>query len=149
MDREKIIQLINDFEAGSGVFLVEAKLTPSKLTVFIDKEDGIGIEECSRLHRWLYQQLDPAGFNDTHEIEVSSPGLDQPLKVFQQFIKGIGKRVHVVLPDGRRMDGKINQADQDGFQLQHESIEKLNVEKKREALSRFSYPEVKEVKLEY
>lgn len=91
-------------------FLVEIKIKPTNnVKVFLDGDQGITIEKCISINRALYKlleesQLFPEG---DFSLEVSSPGLDEPLKLYRQYVKNTGRLVEVVLKDGRKMDGKL------------------------------------------
>src|SRR5665213_3445944 len=80
-------------------FLVDVTVSASnKIKVTIDNFEGLAIDECVNMSRWIESQLD----RDTEdfELEVSSPGLDQPFKVIRQYQKNIGKEVDVKFIDG-------------------------------------------------
>ncbi|MFM7767519.1 MAG: ribosome maturation factor RimP [Bacteroidota bacterium] len=81
---EKISSLVQEWIGSSDRFLVEVKSSPSKVTVYIDKPTGITLQECAELSRLITDTLEPEGVWETHEVEVSSPGMDQPLRVYQQ-----------------------------------------------------------------
>lgn len=149
IDLNYIKQLIENKLAGTEQFLVDARISPGKLFVFIDKPAGITIDECSALSRHLTNELEPQGFLEKHEIEVSSPGLDKPLKVFNQYLKGIGRVVSVVTANGKFHKGKLVAANNDGFELLEISEEKKQNKKiiNEKNLS-LNYSEVKETKIE-
>ncbi len=106
-DLNKITGLIEKKLEGTDQFLVEVKLSPGKLSVFIDKPEGVILEDCIALNRFLFQELESTGFNESHEIEVSSPGMDKPLKVSKQYLKRIGRNIKVITADGTLHKGKI------------------------------------------
>src|SRR5688500_6916119 len=115
--QERVENIINQWIKGTDCFLVEAKITPTKITVFIDKPSGVTLDECIRLNRHLTEELDPEGVWETHELEVSSPGMDQPLKVFQQYQRRIGNQVRIITREGREHKGKLQKADESGIEL--------------------------------
>lgn len=97
-------------ESDPGFFLVEARITPGNhVKVFVDGDTGITIEKCVASNRALYKHLETEGiFSDgDFSLEVSSPGLDEPLKLLRQYQKNIGRNVEVVLTDGSRREGKL------------------------------------------
>lgn len=106
---------IQDFVAGitahSGtVFPVEIKISPANdIKVFLDADDGITIEKCTSVNKVLYKYIEESGlFSDGNfSLEVSSPGLDEPLKLLRQYIKNIGRKVEVVMNDGSKQEGKL------------------------------------------
>lgn len=150
VDIQYITKLINTKLEGSDAFLVEVKLSLGKLTVFIDKPAGITIEECSALSRYLSSELEDTGFNDMHETEVSSPGMDQPLKIFQQYKRRIGKNVRVITSSGQVHTGKLLEAGENSFSILETTIVKEKKKKiKTEKNIQLNYRDVKEAKVEF
>lgn len=104
-----------------GHFVVDVvasfKGTPGKVLVIVDGDKGIGIDDCAELSRELSKILDetnliPQAFN----LEVSTPGLDQPLKSKRQYVKNIGRSVRVRQTD-KTEEGKLTAVDDSGIQL--------------------------------
>jgi ribosome maturation factor RimP len=149
-DKNYFIQVIESKLSGTEQFLVDVKLSPGRLAVFIDKPAGITIEECTALNRFLINELEPSGFMDSHEIEVSSPGMDQPLKIYKQYQRRIGRNVKVIMPDGKLHKGKLLSANDNEFELLETIETKENKKKiKRESNLKLNYNQIKEVKLEF
>lgn len=93
-----------------GFFLVEIKISPSyNIRVFLDADQGITIDELVQINRTLHKQLIESGLfpGNNFSLEVSSPGLDEPLKVLRQYFKNIGKDVEVLRKDGIKTEGKL------------------------------------------
>lgn len=91
-------------------FLVEIRIKPTNnVKVFLDGDNGITIEKCIAINRALYKQLEGSGIfpNDDFSLEVSSPGLDEPLKSDRQYRKNVGRKVEVLLKDGVKLEGKL------------------------------------------
>jgi ribosome maturation factor RimP len=148
MGKEEIRGLAEAFMGNSDQFLVDIRLSPSRLAVFIDKPTGITLEECMALSRHLTANLENTGFLETHELEVSSPGMDMPLIVPQQYLRRIGKEVKVLKNDGKEAKGILKSAGNDGFELMIVTEKKENKKKIRtEELQKFAYNEVRETKL--
>lgn len=81
-------------------FVVEVVLSlrrnPKKITVVLDGDHGISVEDCAELNRTLSVALDNEDLmEDSYLLEVTSPGLDQPLKLLRQYRKNVGRRVRV------------------------------------------------------
>ena len=98
--------LVND----PSFFLVEIKVKPTNnFKVFLDGDQGITIEKCITYNRALYRKMEEAGFfpDGDFSLEVSSPGLDEPLKLYRQYKKNIGRNVEVLLKDGIKKTGKM------------------------------------------
>lgn len=93
-------------------FLVEIRIKPTNnVKVFLDGDNGITIEKCIAINRALYKQLEGSGIfpNDDFSLEVSSPGLDEPLKSDRQYRKNVGRKVEVLLKDGVKLEGKLTE----------------------------------------
>ncbi|MFM7823944.1 MAG: hypothetical protein ACKPB3_09250 [Bacteroidota bacterium] len=145
---EKISSLVQEWIGSSDRFLVEVKSSPSKFTVYIDKPTGITLQECAELSRIITDTLEPEGVWETHELEVSSPGMDQPLRVYQQYLRRIGRQARVVTREGREHKGVIASADKTGFELTESQSRKENKKKIiTETKNRFEYEHIKETKL--
>jgi ribosome maturation factor RimP len=146
--KNKIEAIVNEWVGSSDRFLVEVKTSPSKVTVFIDKPTGIALDECSALNKYITAQLDPEGVWETHELEVSSPGMDQPLKVYQQYLRRIGREIKVVTTQGIEHKGLLKSANETKFELQEITSRKENKKKiLTEVNHHFSYSQIKETKL--
>jgi len=91
-------------------FLVDVKLKPgNNIQVFADADAGLPLSRCIAYNKALYKLIEEATlFNEgDFELEVSSPGLEEPLKLNRQYQKNIGRLVEVVLKDGRKITGKL------------------------------------------
>lgn len=92
------------------LFLVEIKIKPtSNIKVFIDGDKGISIEKLVQFNRSLYKQLEASELfpNGDFSLEVSSPGLDEPLKLRRQYLKNVGRYVEVLTNEGIKTEGKL------------------------------------------
>ena len=100
MDRsesvERLRRLIESLVAEAGVELVDLELSGGRLRVFLDKEGGIKLDDCARMNRAIGDLLaarDAA--SGRYVLEVSSPGLDRPLKTARDFARCVGQKVRV------------------------------------------------------
>jgi ribosome maturation factor RimP len=99
-------------------FLVELKLRPgNQVRIFLDGDQGITIEKCVQFNRSLYRLIDQAGIFPAGDfsLEVSSPGVDEPLKQLRQYRKNVGRRVEVLLTDGTKKIGRLLETREDGI----------------------------------
>ena len=97
-------------EANPKHFLVEIRVKPTNnFKVFIDGDEGVTLSELVSYNRKLYRQIEESGaFPDgNYSLEVSSPGLDEPLKMQRQYNKNVGRFVEVTLNDGTKREGKM------------------------------------------
>ena len=115
MNGESQIQALEKMIGGiidgtPGIFLVEMKLLPgNNIKVFVDGDNGIAIDKLVQYNRGFYKQIEESGFfpNGDFSLEVSSPGLDEPLKLHRQYVKNMGRYVDVVMKDGIKHEGKM------------------------------------------
>ena len=94
-------------------FLIEIKVKPTNnIKVYIDGDKGISIEKCVYFNRLLYKKIDEAGLfpQGDFSLELSSPGVDKPLKLHRQYLKNIGRSIEVTFNDGSKQEGKLLQA---------------------------------------
>jgi ribosome maturation factor RimP len=106
MDKKAIKEFIKREIEGKDIFLVDVLLKPGNVIhIFVDKPDGITIEECVQLSRDFTSAFDRDV--EDYDLQISSPGLDMPLKVKEQFDKNRDKQVQVILPDGKKLKGTL------------------------------------------
>ena len=123
MDAGASLKKIEDFVAGitsqSGtVFPVEIKISPANdIKVFLDADDGITIEKCTSVNKALYKYIEETRlFQDGNfSLEVSSPGVDEPLKLHRQYKKNTGRKVEIVLKDDNKIEGILRIAGDDAI----------------------------------
>lgn len=130
-------------------YLVDITVSASnKIRVTIDNFRGISIQECVSMSRWIENNLDRE--TEDFELEVTSPGLDQPFKVFRQYEKNIGREVEVKLTDGNKVEGKLVSAANEQVEIEQQVREKTEGKKGKQLVVRkFSFPvsEIKETKV--
>ena len=143
---ESLVQalLAND----SGYFLVEVRVKPTNnLKIFIDGDQGISIEKCVQINRGLYKKLEELGLfpNGDFSLEVSSPGLDEPLKLLRQYKKNIGRQVELILQDGSKKEGRLMEVSEDGIIIE----ETKGKNKKKEVINHtFLFDNIKTTKIQ-
>lgn len=125
-----------------AVFLVEIRIKPTNnVKIFLDGDNGITIEQCISINRALFKQVEGSGLfpNDDFSLEVSSPGLDEPLKLPRQFRKNIGRLVEIMLHDGAKLEGKLTDVKEDSI-----TVEEI---KSKKPISQKHKPTAKQVEL--
>jgi ribosome maturation factor RimP len=132
----------------TGYFLVEIRIKPTNnIKIFLDGDNGISIEKCVQVNRGLYKQLEAEGLfpADDFSLEVSSPGLDEPLKLLRQYKKNIGRPVEILLQDGSKKEGRLLEVGEDGIIV--EEIRGKN--KKKEVINHtFLFDNIKTTKIQ-
>ena len=103
---KKLSELLTELP---GYFLVEISVKPTNnIKVFVDADQGAAIDQLSKINRALYKWVEENLFpNGDFSIEVSSPGLEEPLKLDRQYLKNIGRMVEIVLKNGLKKEGKL------------------------------------------
>lgn len=99
--------------------VVSAKKSPARIIVFIDGDEGVSIDDCADISRSLAEELDKNGALENYTLEVSTPGVDQPLKLKRQYLKNVGRRLKVQTAGGQ-IEGKLIAADGEKLTLETE-----------------------------
>ncbi|MFN8297375.1 MAG: hypothetical protein U0T69_14350, partial [Chitinophagales bacterium] len=134
--KEIIEKEINTYFENSNLFLVEVKvLTNGKIEIFADGKTNITIDECAQISKHIHHFLEENNLmSDNLSLDVSSPGMDEPLKVPQQFQKQLNKKVDVVLKNGLKITGELISADENGI-----VIKEIIIIKKTETIEEHSF----------
>jgi len=157
---ETQIQTIENMIGGllaehPGYFLVEVKIKPTNnVKVYLDGDAGISIEKCIMFNRALYKQFEETVLfpSDDFSLEVSSPGLDEPLKLFRQYKKNIGREVEVMLLDGSKIEGKLTAAAEEAIVVEEttgKAFKGRPASKKQEIIQHnISFADIKSTKIQ-
>jgi len=132
IEKNIVKTIVEEWLKDGDYFLVDITMTPDdRIVVEIDHADGVWIEDCAALSKYLQDKLgDELG---DYELEVGSAGIGQPFKVAQQYVNHIGKDVEVLAADGVKVKGILKSVDGEDFVVTVK--EKQHVEgKKRPAL---------------
>ena len=128
IDKNVVKNLVEEWLADKDYFLVDVTVSPDdKITVEIDHADGVWIDDCAKLSRFIEDHL--SRDEEDYELEVGSAGLGQPFKVEQQYINCIGEDVEVMDADGKKVAGKLKSVDGRDFVVSVN--EKVQVEGKK------------------
>ena len=148
IDKNKVKELVTEWLDGKEYFLVDASVDEqNKITVEIDHKDGVWIEDCCELSKFIEEHFDRD--IEDFELEVGSAGIGQPFKVLQQYINSIGYDVELLTIEGKKMEGCLKSADENNFVVTGEDIEKLEGKKRPQMVEvdkTFGYTDVKWVK---
>jgi ribosome maturation factor RimP len=125
MNKEKIIELLQSYLENDRIFIVEVNVSASKLrqniTILLDTDEGIKIEECASISRRLAHVIETNELiKDAYNLEVSSPGIDQPLTLTRQYVKNIGRNLKVQLKEGGEKVGALENVTEDSIVLKEE-----------------------------
>ena len=116
-----LVNIIHKSGSGSG-----------KLLVLVDSDTGLTIDDCARISRKLSIELENRDYFDSNYLlEVSSPGIDQPLQLIRQYLKNIGKKLRIHMLDGQEIEGKLTDVQKDFIRIEKGTLsgkQKINKE---------------------
>ena len=114
IDKSIVKSLVEEWLDDKEYFLVDVEISKdNKIVVEIDHADGVWIEDCVELSRYIEDRLNRD--EEDYELEVGSAGLGQPFKVPQQYINFVGKEVEVFDGDGKKVKGILKSVDGNDF----------------------------------
>ena len=125
--KQQVFDLVAPIAVSFGLEVVEVEYAKKhdgmNLTVFIDKEGGVTINDCEMLHRAIDEPLDQLNPTDDQPyiLNVSSLGLDRPLTTQRDFIRNKGKEIEVIFfapyEGNKKLVGVLTDFDENGFTL--------------------------------
>ena len=116
IDKNVVTRIVEEWLEGKDYFLVDVTVTPDdKIVVEIDHAEGVWIDDCVDLSRYIESKLNREV--EDYELEVGSAGIGQPFKVLQQYIIHIGKEVEVQDKDGKKWTGVLVDANESNLRL--------------------------------
>ncbi len=106
---EQLKVYIEEAIADTNLFIVEIKgIAVKRAMVLLDGDEGIKIEDCARVSRHINQKMEEDGLEEALiSLEVSSPGVDFPLKFERQYPQHVGRTLAIKLLDGKELEGKL------------------------------------------
>ncbi len=146
--KQTIAFILEPYLEGTDKFLVDIKILPGNVVqVFLDSDTRITIDDCAEISRFLGDRLDEENvFPGRYTLEVSSAGMDEPLKKMRQYRKNIGRQVDVLLLNGIRKQGVLLYADDEKIQIEEVKREKHKTETIQHDIS---FIEIKNTKILY
>lgn len=153
MSTENSIQTITEMVSAlladqPAYFLVSIKIKPTNnVKVYLDGDEGITIEQCIKINRALYKQIEEKALfpGNDFSLEVSSPGLDEPLILHRQYVKNVGRLIEVVQLDGAIILGKLTGVTEEVLNVE----ETKGKNKKKEIINHeIPFAQVKHVKVQ-
>lgn len=136
---DEVFALVAPIASGFGLEVIdvtyEKRFDGMNLTVVIDKDGGITIDDCEKLHRAIDQPLDELDPIDTsYTLNVSSPGIDRPLKTDRDYKRNLNKKISVKLYkplNGRKIyEGVLTDYDAETFSIGLNDEQKITFNKK-------------------
>lgn len=135
MIEEKIASLLEakfKEEEFQDFYLVDLEINePARIGVFVDADSGLNTVQCAKLSRYLEEYLDEQNWKDgKYILEVSSPGVDRPLKFPRQYVKNIGKKIEIKTAEGENLRATLKDANEDFVVLEYRDKIKQGKKKK-------------------
>jgi ribosome maturation factor RimP len=128
IDKNVVRSIVDEWLEGKDYFLVDVEISSdNRIVVEIDHADGVWIEDCVELSKFIEEHLNRD--EEDFELEVGSAGLGQPFKVPQQYVNFVGKEVEVLDADGKKVQGTLKQVEGNNFTVAVK--EKVHVEGKK------------------
>ncbi len=103
------------------IFLVSVKVKPiNNYKIYLDADGGLGIEKCIKINRALFKIMEEMGMypEGDFSLEVSSPGIDEPLKLLRQYKKNIGRSVEVTTNNEEKKEGLLKEVTDDSITIE-------------------------------
>ena len=149
MNVSVIKDAINDEIVARGCFIVDVSVSKDNdITLTVESENGtIELDDCVSISRYFETKFDREV--EDYSLTVSSAGLDQPFKVYRQFLKAVGTKVEVLLKGGKKMVAVLEAADEESITLKYSAKEAVEGKKKKEIVEhvdRFTMDQVNAVK---
>lgn len=148
IEKKTVCQIVNEWLEEKDYFLVEVTISPDdKVVVEIDHKEGVWIEDCVELSRYIESKLNRE--KDDYELEVGSAGIGQPFKVLQQYYNHVGEEVEVLTKEGVKVCGVLKEANETDFTVTVEKKVKLEGAKRPQLVQEdkaFTYDEIKYTK---
>ena len=134
ISKDTVRSIVEELLDGKEYFLVDIEISPDdRIVVEIDHADGVWIEDCVALSRYIEDHL--SRDEEDYELEVGSAGLGQPFKVPQQYHCFVGKDVEVLDADGKKYKGVLKSVDGGDFTVTVEEKQKVEGKKRPQLVS--------------
>lgn len=135
-------------EEKPALFLVDVRIKPTNnIKVFIDGDEGVSIESCVAVNRKLYKGIEELAMypGGDFSLEVSSPGLDEPLRMHRQYIKNVGRNVEIVKIEGEVVGGVLRKVEEGSIEV--EEVKGKN-KKKEVVMHTIPFDQIKTTKIQ-
>lgn len=146
-DKTRITEWLQPYLNDGQLYIVDIQVVGRqggriKVTILLDSDTGITIEECASISRRLGGQMDEQNFfgESPFVLEISSPGVDFPLTFTRQYVRNIGRQLTVTLTDGMLRKGRLESVADDHIVLDIELEKMSKTKKKKEALTAAEAP---------
>ncbi len=148
----KIQELLIPYLENGKYFVVDLSISASKrnptLTLLIDSDEGISIDECAKISRKLGNDIEEGNvFETAYQLEVSSPGVDYPINNQRQYTKNIGRNLKITLADGEKKMVKLAEVNETGIVF-FEEILKGKLKSLKKETAELSFSQIKQAQVQ-
>ncbi|MBO4593435.1 MAG: ribosome assembly cofactor RimP [Bacteroidaceae bacterium] len=114
IEKQTVKALVDQWLEGKSYFLTDLVIDDNdRIVVEIDHKEGVWIDDCVELSRFIEANLDREV--EDYELEVGSAGIGQPFKVRQQYVNNVGNEVEVLTATGTKLKGVLKAVEDDTF----------------------------------
>jgi ribosome maturation factor RimP len=144
----EIVQSLLEKLLFDDIFLVDIKVKPTNnYKIYLDADSGLAIQNCTKINKALYKHMEAMELypDGDFSLEVSSAGLDEPLKLHRQYVKNIGRNVALVLNDGSETEGILDEVNETNIKIsftEGKGKKAIKVEKE------LAFEDIKETKIQ-
>ena len=147
--KEQVESIVMPKIDEDGIFLVEITVSSSNhISVFIDSDKGVTIDQCISVSKFIEENLNRD--EEDFELDVSSAGLDLPLKVQRQYTKNIGRTVDIVMKNGQKLSGILLNANDESIKVEYQKTVTIEGKKRKQLVTEnidLKYSDIKTTKI--
>lgn len=152
MDRQKVERLLNEaLDVNQSLFLVDWSIgVGNKILVCVDGDEGVSLKECIRISRHIEHNLLEADVERDFSLEVSSPGIGNPIHLVRQYKKNVGRSLEVITENNEKYEGVLTLADEQKIVIEWETKEKKTLGKGNQKVTNTKeilYTEIKNARI--
>ncbi|MEA2105151.1 MAG: ribosome assembly cofactor RimP [Bacteroidota bacterium] len=149
INKKQIETIIDGIVKEKNAYVVDLMVNPSnKIILELDSYDGFTIDDCVDVSRTIEQNIDRD--KEDFALEVSTPGLSSPFKVWQQYKKNIGQEIETILKEGKKIKGDLIEVDEEGIVIEETKKVKVEGKKKKQTIVEkhpLSFGDIKSTKI--
>ena len=148
---EKLLLAKFEEEEFSDCYIIEILQNNLKLQIFLDSDSNMDFTKCRKLSRYLEEHIDENQWmGEKYVLEVSSPGIDRPLKFPRQYKKNIGRKIEVLTNENEKIEGKMIEATEEGIVVEYKVRIKEGKKKRTEIVKTpVTFETIKKAKIKF
>lgn len=135
LNKKEILNQVKKITEDLGYLFIEMNFRGDSrnhiLEIYIDNENSVNVEDCAKVSRAIGEMIEIESLIESrYRLNVSSPGIDRPMKYIQQFKKNIGRSFELVLEDekDKKYKGKLTSIEDDNLIFEIENkIKEINM----------------------